>query len=133
MFYVTGEYNQPARLLDLPPCSNRKGASLMRAGSFLSYCFAGMFLTTSVPHVVVAVTGRRNPTAFGMNSSPVVNLLWSAINVVIGSLLFRFADRREQTRTADSKAWQLPYTAGCLALSVFGVFYAWFTARQELK
>ena len=105
----------------------------MKVVSFLCYFFAGVFLTNSIPHLVVAITGRRNRTAFGENSSPVVNLLWSAINVAGGSLLFRFADRREQVHTADSKAWQIPYETGCLALSVFGVFYAWFTAGQELR
>ena len=105
----------------------------MKVVSFLCYFFAAVFLTNSLPHLVVAFTGRRNRTAFGENSSPVVNLLWSAINVAGGSLLFRFADRREQVRTADAKAWQIPYEAGCLALSVFGVCYAWFTAGQELR
>lgn len=123
----------PAHLVDQPPCSNRKGASLVKVVSFLSYFFAGVFLTNSIPHLVIAVTGRRNRTAFGENSSPVVNLLWSGINVAGGSLLVRFADRREHVNTADSKAWQVPYEAGCLALSVFGVLYAWFTASQELR
>ncbi len=100
----------------------------MRGASFLSYFCAGVLLTNSVPHVVVAVTGRRNPTAFGRNSSPFVNLLWSGINVASGSLLFRFADKREHGNVPDSKAWQFPYSAGCLALSAFGVLYAWFTA-----
>jgi len=105
----------------------------MKVVSFLSYFFAGVFLTNSVPHLVVAVTGRRNRTAFGENSSPLVNLLWSGINVASGSLLVRFADSREQVRTTDANAWQFPYEAGCLALSVFGVFYAWFTTGQELR
>ena len=95
---------------------------------FLSYFFAGVFLTNSVPHLVIAVTGRRNRTAFGHNSSPFVNLLWSGMNVASGYLLFRFADRREHVNAPDSKAWQFPYEAGCLALLLFGVFYAWFTA-----
>ena len=105
----------------------------MRVVSFLSYFFAGVVLTNSVPHLVIAVTGRRNLTPFGENSSPFVNLLWSGMNVASGSLLVRFADRREHVNTADSKAWQIPYEAGCLALSVFGVFYSWFTASQGLR
>lgn|GEM_PF-1700203 len=105
----------------------------MRVVSFLSYFFAGVFLTNSVPHLVIAVTGRRNLTPFGQNSSPFVNLLWSGMNVASGYLLVRFGDRRENVNTADSKAWQIPYEAGCLALSVFGVLYSWFTASQELR
>jgi len=105
----------------------------MRVVSFLSYFFAGVFLTNSVPHLVIAVTGRRNRTPFGPNSSPFVNLLWSGMNIASGSLLVRFADRQEYVNIADSKAWQIPYEAGCLALSVFGVLYSLFTASQELK
>ena len=105
----------------------------MKVVSFLSYFFAGVFLTNSVPHLVIAVTGRRNLTPFSQNSSPFVNLLWSGMNVASGYLLVRFADRRAHVDTADSKAWQFPYEAGCLALSVFGVLYSWFTTNQEFR
>lgn len=105
----------------------------MKVVSFLSYFFAGVFLTNSVPHLVIAVTGRRNLTPFGQNSSPVVNLLWSGIHLASGFLLVRFADKRTVVSKVDSKAWQIPYEAGCLALSVFGVLYSWFTASQELR
>ena len=100
----------------------------MRRVSFLSYVFAGVFLTNSVPHLVIAMTGRRNRTAFGRHSSPFVNLLWSGLNATSGYLLVRFADRREDGNAPDSTAWQFPYEVGCLALSVFGVLYSWFTA-----
>ena len=113
--------------------SESKGGSLLRLLSFIGYFFAGVFLTNSVPHLVIAVTGRRNLTPFGQNSSPVVNFLWSGINLASGYLLVRFADKRTVVSKVDSKAWQIPYEAGCLALSVFGVLYAWFTASQELR
>ena len=100
----------------------------MRGVSFLSYFFAGVFLTNSVPHLVIAATGRRNRTAFGRNSSPLVNLLWSGLNGAGGYLLVRFADSREDGNAPDSTAWQFPYEVGCLALSVFGMLYSWFTA-----
>jgi hypothetical protein len=73
-------------------------------------------------------------TPFGPNSSPEVNLLWSGINFVIGSLLMLFADKQagvDKTDATDSKAWQLPYEAGCLFWSLFGVLYAWFTREQR--
>ena len=103
----------------------------MRRVSFLSYFFAGAFLMNSVPHLVIAVTGRRNPTAFGQNSSPLVNLLWSGINIASGSLLFRFADHREYPNALDSKAWQFPYAVGGLAQSMFAVLYTLFIARVK--
>jgi hypothetical protein len=56
-----------------------------------------------------------------------------SVSLASGSLLLRFADRREHVNVAESKAWQLPFEAGYLALSLFGVLYAWFTASQELR
>jgi hypothetical protein len=105
----------------------------LKLSSFVSYFFAGAFLTNSAPHLLIAATGRRNLTPLGRNSSPFVNLLWSGMNFASGYLLVRFADRRAGVNKADSKAWQIPYEAGCLALSVFGVLYSWFTASQELR
>ncbi len=103
----------------------------MRVSSFISYFFAGAFFTNSIPHLIVAVTGRRNLTPFGRNSSPSVNLLWSGINFAIGQLLFLLADKQTGANKVDSKAWQIPYEAGCLSRSLFGVCYAWFTANNE--
>jgi len=104
----------------------------LRLSSFVSYFFAGAFLKNGVPHFVVATTGRRNITPFGRNSSPLVNLLWGLINFAAGYLLMRFADSRAEKK-ADSTAWQLPYEAGTLFWSLFGVIYAWFATRQEFK
>lgn len=105
----------------------------MKVVSFLCYLLAGVFLKNSGPHLVVALSGRRNITPFGANSSPFVNLLWCGMNVASGYLLVRFADRRENVNLAESKAWQNPFEAGYLALSMFGVLYAWFTASHELS
>lgn len=105
----------------------------MKVVSFLCYWLAGVLLKNSGPHLVVALIGRRNITPFGANSSPLVNLLWCGMNVAGGYLLVRFADRQEKVNLAASKAWQIPFEAGYLALSTFGVLYAWFTANQELR
>ena len=104
----------------------------MRLSSFISYFFAGAFLKNGVPHFVVAATGRRNITPFGRNSSPLVNLLWGLINVAAGYSLMRFADSKEGKKSG-STAWELPYEAGTLFWSLFGVTYAWFTTRQEFR
>jgi hypothetical protein len=105
----------------------------LKVVSFLCYVLAGVFLKNSGPHLVVALSGRRNITPFGAHSSPFVNLLWCSMNVASGYLLVRFADRRENVNVAESKAWQIPFEAGYLALSLFGVLYAWFTASHELR
>lgn len=99
--------------------------------SRIAYFLAGMFFTNSVPHLIVAATGRRNITPFGRDSSPGVNLLWSGINMASGFLLFRLADRQVGAPSVKTKAWQLPYEAGCVFWAGFGVIYSWFTRHDE--
>ena len=100
----------------------------MRIASFLSYFFAGVLLTNSMPHFIVSITGRRNLTPFGRDSSAPINGLWGCINFVGGYLLVRYVDKKTGA-TADSKLWQLPYEAGCLFWSLFGVLYAYFSSK----
>jgi hypothetical protein len=59
---------------------------------YVAYFFAGAFLVNAVPHFVTGVTGRRFPSPFASppgkgESSPVVNVLWGALNLVIAYLL----------------------------------------------
>jgi hypothetical protein len=103
----------------------------MKLLAFIGYFFAGAFLTNSIPHLVVAATGRRNLTPFGRNSSPAINLLWGCINLTIGYLLVRATDSKTSTNQTASTAWQLPYEAGCAFWALFGVGYSWFAARRE--
>jgi hypothetical protein len=53
-----------------------------------------MFLANFVPHFVQGVSGDRFPTPFAHPpgkglSSPIVNVLWALLNLVVGYLLFR--------------------------------------------
>jgi hypothetical protein len=98
----------------------------MKLLSRISYFFAGAFLTNSVPHFIIAATGRHNLTPFGRDSSPQVNLLWGLINLGAGYALMRTADRQERAG-ADSKEWQVPYEMGCLFWSSFGVCYSLYS------
>ena len=60
--------------------------------TYLAYFFGGAFLVNAVPHFVSGVCGRPFPSPFasppgrGM-SSPVVNVLWGAINMIAGFFL----------------------------------------------
>ena len=49
----------------------------------LWYFFAGFFAWNSIPHLVKGITGQSHMTPFGKVSSPVVNVVWSFINVLI--------------------------------------------------
>lgn len=59
-------------------------------GSF----WAGMFLANFVPHFVKGICGDPFPTPFAKPpgkglSSPIVNVVWSLFNLVIGFILFK--------------------------------------------
>jgi hypothetical protein len=60
--------------------------------AYVTYFFGGMFLVNAVPHFVSGVMGRRFPSPFASppgkgESSAMVNVLWGALNLVIGYLL----------------------------------------------
>jgi len=59
---------------------------------YLAYFFGGAFLANAVPHFVSGVMGRTFPSPFSSppgrgKSSPMVNVLWGALNFVVGYLL----------------------------------------------
>ncbi len=59
----------------------------------LACFFAGAFLANVVPHFVHGISGNRFPTPFANPpgkglSSPIVNTVWSLVNLVAGALLF---------------------------------------------
>ena len=60
---------------------------------FIACFFSGVFLANTVPHFVNGVSGNRFPTPFAKPpgrglSSPLLNVIWAMINLVIGYLLF---------------------------------------------
>jgi len=64
----------------------------MRWNHYLSYFFGGAFLANAVPHFVNGISGHpfqspfASPPGQGLSSS-MVNVLWGALNAVIGYLL----------------------------------------------
>jgi hypothetical protein len=61
---------------------------------YVACFFAGLFLANFVPHFVKGICGDRFPTPFAKApgrglSSPLVNVLWSLLNLVIGYVLAR--------------------------------------------
>jgi hypothetical protein len=61
---------------------------------YIACFFAGVFLTNFVPHFVKGICGDRFPTPFARPpgrglSSPLVNVLWSLVNLLIGYVLAR--------------------------------------------
>ncbi len=66
----------------------------MKWYNYIACFFAGFFLANVVPHYIHGVSGDSfqspfaNPPGKGL-SSPMVNVLWALLNLVIGYLLFR--------------------------------------------
>lgn len=61
---------------------------------YFSGFWAGAFLANFVPHFVKGVCGDRFPTPFSKPpgkglSSPVINVLWGLLSLVIAYLLFK--------------------------------------------
>lgn len=66
----------------------------MKWYNYIASFFAGLFLANVIPHYVNGVSGNGFPTPFanppGLGlSSPVVNVLWALLNLVIGYFLFK--------------------------------------------
>ncbi|HMG83342.1 MAG TPA: hypothetical protein VK559_09945 [Ferruginibacter sp.] len=61
---------------------------------YFSGFWAGAFLANFVPHFINGVSGNGFPTPFAKPpgkglSSPMVNVLWALLNLIIGVLLFK--------------------------------------------
>lgn len=66
----------------------------MKWYNYIASFFSGIFLANVIPHYVNGVSGNSFPTPFadppGLGlSSPLVNVLWALLNLLIGYLLFK--------------------------------------------
>jgi small-conductance mechanosensitive channel len=66
----------------------------MKWYNYIASFFAGIFLANVVPHYINGVSGNAFPTPFsnppGIGlSSPLINVLWALLNLVIGYFLFK--------------------------------------------
>lgn len=64
----------------------------MRWNHYISYFFGGAFLANAIPHFVNGISGHSFQSPFATPpgqglSSPVVNVLWGAFNLIIGYFL----------------------------------------------
>lgn len=57
----------------------------------LWYFVAGFFTWNSLPHLVKGITGQTHMTPFKRVSSPVLNVVWSFINVVLALYILGLA------------------------------------------
>jgi hypothetical protein len=86
---------------------------------WIAYFVAGLFLVNAVPHFVMGVCGRKFPSPFSKPpgkglSSPLVNVLWGAFNLVVGYLLMF----REAAPFFPGTAQLIVAAAGGLAMAI---------------
>lgn len=63
----------------------------MRNLELLWYFLAGFFAANGIPHLVKGITGQTHMTPFARVSSPILNVIWAFVNVVIAFWLFGVA------------------------------------------
>ena len=73
---------------------------------YLGYFFGGAFFVNAVPHFVNGVSGRAFPTPFASPpgrglSSPLLNVLWGTVNLIIGYYLVCRVGQFRIRSTAD--------------------------------
>jgi len=89
----------------------------MKWYNYIASFFAGLFLANVIPHYVNGVSGNGFPTPFadppGLGlSSPVVNVLWALLNLVIGYFLFKAG------KVSSNKWALLIFFAGVCLISI---------------
>ena len=57
---------------------------------YLRSFLAGMFIFNGLPHLVKGIAGDKHMTPFKRVSSPILNILWSFVNLVGGFLILGF-------------------------------------------
>src|ERR1035437_1880351 len=78
---------------------------IMKWYHYIAAFFAAIFLTNVVPHFVNGISGNPFPTPFANPpgkglSSPVVNVLWALLNLLIGYVLFRVSRMNTKNKLA---------------------------------
>jgi hypothetical protein len=86
--------------------------------NYVACFFAGAFLANAVPHYIYGVCGDKFPTPFAKPpgkglSSPMTNVLWGLLNLVIGFVLLRAG----KVRRDPNITWPLIF-AGIALMSV---------------
>lgn len=98
--------------------TNTPNGLIMKWYHYIAAFFAGAFLTNVVPHFVNGISGNPFPTPFANPpgkglSSPLTNVLWALLNLIIGYLLLK-ASRMN----SKNKAALVIFFAGIVLLSV---------------
>ena len=90
----------------------------MKWYQYIACFFAGAFLANMIPHFIHGISGDSFPSPFsdppgkGL-SSPIVNVVWGLVNLVIGYILFKVG------RISQANKWSvLVFFIGIVCMSI---------------
>ena len=90
----------------------------MKWYQYIACFFAGAFLANMIPHFIHGISGDSFPSPFsdppgkGL-SSPIVNVVWGLVNLVIGYILFKVG------RISQANKWSvLVFFIGIACMSI---------------
>ncbi len=58
------------------------------------YFLAGMFTWNAIPHLVKGITGQTHMTPLKRVSSPIINVIYGFINIILGLFLLGLASEQ---------------------------------------
>lgn len=90
----------------------------------LWYFVAGFFTWNAVPHLVKGITGQTHMTPFKRVSSPVLNIVWSFVNVIIAAFILGMA--------TGSGGFVLPWTVNPIDLNLWAFLGGGFVVSAYL-
>jgi hypothetical protein len=81
-----------AKMKSRPQTASRSIINLAQIMHYLALFFAGAFFCNCIPHLVAGLQGMPFPSPFATprgvgNSSPLVNVLWGAVNLGLALLI----------------------------------------------
>ncbi len=59
--------------------------------SLILYFLGGLFAFNSIPHLVKGITGQTHMTPFKRVSSPILNVAWAFINILLSAWILGMA------------------------------------------
>lgn len=100
----------------------------------LWYFLAGAFHVNALPHIVKGITGQTHMTPFARVSSPVVNIAWGFVNVIIALFLLGIASGYGGlTLPWDANLIDVNLWAYMLGVLVNALFLAWFWSNPNAR
>ena len=89
------------------------------------FFLVGLFSFNGIPHLVKGITGQYHMTPFAQRSSPVVNVFWGNLNLIIAWVLWYFVE----TQGPDLVKWIAFFIGGW----IISIYLAGFWKDRNAK